>query len=112
MYNSIVILDVDEVQKFMFGQRLKELRLSLGMNQVQFGKTLNITKQSVSNWENGNIQPSVDMIVKIANRFSVSCDYLLGLDEKRTIDVTGLTDRQIANLQSLADDLRKSDIKR
>ena len=107
-----MILDANGVQKFMFGQRLKELRLSLGMNQVQFGKALNITKQSVSNWENGNIQPSVDMIVKIANRFSVSCDYLLGLDEKRTLDVTGLTDRQIANLQSLTDDLRKSDIKR
>ncbi len=91
----------------MFGQRLKELRVSLGMNQVQFGKRLNITKQSVSNWENGNIQPSVDMLTKIAVEFSVSSDYLLGLDDKRTLDATGLNDRQISNIQMLIDDIRR-----
>ena len=62
----------------MFGNRVKSLRQSLGLNQIEFGKTLNVTKQSVSNWENGNIQPSIDMLIKIAELFSVSIDYLLG----------------------------------
>ncbi|MEE1024332.1 MAG: helix-turn-helix transcriptional regulator, partial [Acutalibacteraceae bacterium] len=44
----------------MFGTRIKELRLSLGLNQVAFASRLCVTKQSVSNWENGNIQPSID----------------------------------------------------
>lgn len=90
----------------MFGIRIKELRTALGMNQVEFGKTLNVTKQSISNWENGNIQPSIDMLIKIANTYSVSTDYLLGINENRTLDVSGLTNEQVTHLQSLIDDLR------
>ena len=92
----------------MFGNRVKTLRTSLGMNQVEFGKRLNVTKQSVSNWENGNIQPSIDMLVKIAMTFSVSADYLLGLDGTRSLDVDGLTERQISYIQLLVNDLRRS----
>ncbi len=91
----------------MFGSRVKSLRQSLGLNQIEFGKTLNVTKQSVSNWENGNIQPSIDMLIKIAQTYSVSTDYLLGLDDCRTLDVTGLSERQISYIQNLVDDLRK-----
>lgn len=91
----------------MLGSRIKELRLSLGLNQMEFGRRLSVTKQSISNWENGNIQPSVDMLVKIATTYAVSTDYLLGLNDRRTLDVTGLNDRQIACLQSLANDLQK-----
>lgn len=90
----------------MFGKRIKELRVSHGINQVEFGKVLNVTKQSVSNWENGNILPSIDMLVKISECFSVSTDYLLGLSDKRYLDVTGLTEKQISNIQSLVDDIR------
>lgn len=91
----------------MFGTKIKELRISYGLNQVEFGKRLNVTKQSVSNWENGNIQPSIDMLVKIAKTFSVSADYLLDLDSERKLDVCGLTDQQISYIQTLVDDLRK-----
>ena len=91
----------------MFGSRIKKLRLSLGLNQVEFGNRLNVTKQSVSNWENGNIQPSIDMLIKICSAFSISADYLLGLDNKQCLDVTGLTQQQCSYLQSLIDDLRK-----
>lgn len=90
----------------MFGTRLRELRTSLKLNQVEFGQSLSVTKQSVSNWENGNIQPSIDMLIKIATEYSVSTDYLLGLDERRTLDVTGLTALQIGHLQNLVDDLK------
>lgn len=60
----------------MLSKRIKELRISLGLNQVQFGKSLNVTKQTISNWENDNIQPSVDMLLKIVRLYSVSADYL------------------------------------
>lgn len=75
----------------MFNERIKELRLSLGINQVEFGKKLNVTKQSVSNWENDNIQPSIDMLIKICNTFSVSANYLLGINDSEIIDISGLT---------------------
>ena len=89
----------------MFGSRIKSLRLSLNLNQVEFVKILNVTKQSVSNWENGNIQPSIDMLIKIATTFSISTDYLLGLDERRRLDVTGLSEKQLSYLQFLINDL-------
>ncbi len=90
----------------MFDERIKTIRKSLGINQVEFGKRINVSKQCVSNWENGNIQPSIDMVIKIAHEFSVSADYLLGLDNLRTIDVSGLSDEQILHLQHIINDLK------
>lgn len=89
----------------MFSDRIKELRLSLGINQVEFARRLSVSKQCVSNWENGNIQPSIDMLRRIAEKFSVSADYLLGLDDIRTIDVTGLTPEQILHIQNVVNDI-------
>jgi len=68
---------------------------------------LGVTKQCVSNWENNNIQPSVDMLVKIADIFSVTTDYLLGRDDKHYLDVSGLSDAQISNIQNIVNDIRK-----
>ncbi len=91
----------------MFYERIKELRLSLNLNQVQFGKKINVSKQSVSNWESGYIQPSIDVLVRICKTFSVTSDYLLGLDSRKTIDVSGLSADEISHLQSVANDLKK-----
>ncbi|MBE6861507.1 MAG: helix-turn-helix transcriptional regulator [Ruminococcus sp.] len=91
----------------MFDERIKEIRKSLGINQVEFGRKLNVTKQCVSNWENGNIQPSIDMLINIAETFSVSTDYILGLNDKCTLDVSGLTSEQILHLQAIVNDLKK-----
>lgn len=91
----------------MFSERIKELRNSLGINQVEFGRKLHVTKQCISNWENGNIQPSIDMLIKIAETFSVNTDYLLGLSDKCTLDAEGLTNEQILHIRSIIDDLKK-----
>lgn len=91
----------------MFYERIKELRLSLGINQVQFAKKLNVTKQCVSNWENANLQPSIDMLIRISRTFSVSTDYLLGLNDKPTLSAEGLTSEQILHLRVIIDDIRK-----
>ena len=97
----------------MFEERIKELRTSMGLNQIQFGrklfvtKQLHVTKQCISNWENGNIQPSIDMLIRIAQTFSVSTDYLLGLNDKPTLSAEGLTSEQILHLRAIIDDIRK-----
>ena len=62
----------------MFGDRLKALRTSYHLSQVQLADRLKVSKQAVSNWENNNILPSVEMLIKIASHFSVTTDYLLG----------------------------------
>lgn len=91
----------------MFHERIKELRLALKMNQVEFANKLNITKQCVSNWENAYIQPSVDMLIKIAKTFSVSTDWLLGLDSQDSLDVSELSLDEIMHLQNIINDLKK-----
>ena len=92
----------------MFDERIRELRHSLGINQVEFGKRLNVTKQCISNWENNNIMPSIDMLIRISKTFSVSADYLLGLENQQTLDVSGLSAEQILHLQARINDLKRN----
>lgn len=89
----------------MFEEIIKDLRLNRGLNQVELAKELFVTKQCVSNWENGNIIPSVEMLIKIAKYFSVSTDYLLGLDDRRYIETTGLNEKQITHIQQIIEDI-------
>lgn len=74
-------------------------------------KQLGITKQCVSNWENNNIQPSVDMLIKLTSFFNVSSDYLLGLDNRKYIEVSGLTDEQLTHIQNVVNDLKNCNSK-
>ena len=89
--------------------RIRELRKAKGLTQVDLANALGVTKQSVSNWENDNIQPSIDMLVRIANYFSVTTDYLLGLAAEQPLCVTGLTPVQIAHIQALIGDILQMD---
>ena len=85
----------------MLNERLKLMRESYHWDQTELARRLGVSKQSVSNWENSNIQPSIDMLIKLAELFRVSTDFLLGLDNRLTIDVTGLKTETVAHLQSL-----------
>ena len=72
---------------------------------MEFAKILGVSKQCVSNWENDNVVPSIDMLCRIADYFGVSTDYLLGRSDERVIEVSSLTDEQITHLLALIDDL-------
>ena len=52
-----------------------------------------------------HIMPSIDMLIKIANFFSVSTDYLLGLSEKHTLNTDGLSELQISHIQTIINDI-------
>ncbi len=91
----------------MLNENIKRLREAGGMTQVELAEKLSVTKQAVSNWENNNIMPSVEMVVSIADLFGVTVDYLLGRAEKRFICVEGLTDTQIQHINSLIKDILK-----
>ena len=92
----------------MLNERIKILRMARNLSQVELAKKLNVSKQSVSNWENDNIQPSIDMLVKITNVFSVSADYLLGIDTRRYIEVTDLTEKEIAHIRLIIQDIKQN----
>lgn len=89
----------------MLNDNIKQLRQSNNMTQTELAEKLGVSKQCVSNWENDYIQPSIEMLVKIAKFFKVSTDLLLGIDDKITIDVTGLSSTEVAHIRQIIDDL-------
>lgn len=89
----------------MLSENIQKLRKSFSVSQVEFAKTLGVSKQCVSNWENGYIQPSLDMLVKIADYFNVSTDFLLGRCSDNPISTDGLTDKEIAHIKLIIKDI-------
>ena len=75
-------------------EKIKDLRVNSGMNQVQLAKRLGITKSAVNSWETGTNSPSLLYIIKLAQIFGVSTDYLLGVNERLTVDITALDESQ------------------
>lgn len=90
----------------MLSKRIYELRMSFGWTQVQLAQKLGITKQTVSNWENDNIQPSIDMLIKLSKIFHVSTDYLLGLTPTTSINVDGLPTEFVSHIVQIIDDYK------
>ena len=75
-------------------EKIKNLRVNSGMSQVQLAERLGITKSAVNAWETGTNSPSLLYIIRLANIFGVSTDYLLGVNERLTVDITNLDELQ------------------
>ena len=91
----------------MLGERICILRANLGWTQVELANRLGVAKQTVSNWENGNIQPSIEMLIRLANLFNVTTDYLLGLDNIPRLSMEDIPADVVAHISQLVDDYRK-----
>lgn len=66
-----------------FGQRLKELRTEKRMTQDDLGKVMNVSKASISLYEKNERTPDQATLIKTADYFDVSLDFLLGRSDKR-----------------------------
>lgn len=66
--------------------RIRELRKEKGLTQLQFCQKLNITQSTLSGWECGRWQPDNDTLIKLAEYFSVTVDYILGRNESFSSD--------------------------
>ena len=64
-----------------FYERLSSLREECNVSRAQLASALNVSVRLISYWENGERECDFDMLLKIAQFFSVSTDYLLGKDE-------------------------------
>lgn len=78
----------------MVADRIKTLRQEANITQSELAKNLNITRSSVNAWEMGISVPSTQFIVELAQFFKVSTDYLLGLSQQQSLDITSLTEEQ------------------
>ena len=66
---------------FIFGEKLKELRKINKLTQTDVAKIFNVTDATVSTWEVGKAQPSLDKLKELAKYFKVSTDFLLGITD-------------------------------
>lgn len=62
----------------MFPNILKQLRKSRKLNQATLAEALGMSQATITSWENGKRIPDIEMLVKLADYFGVTTDYLLG----------------------------------
>ena len=75
-------------------ENLKILRNQYKLTQNDLSKKLNISRVNLSRYENGEVEPNFETLIKIANYFDVSVDYLIGHRQNNKIDKSGLTNTQ------------------
>ena len=93
----------------MVADRIKHLRESRNYTQTDLAKQLGITRSSVNAWEMGISVPSTQYIVELASIFKVSTDFLLGVNDTTTINVSGLTDADIELVSTIVAHLRNKE---
>ena len=89
-----------------FGEILKKLRKGRGMTQSELGAKTGLSKAVISKYETGLGYPSFDVLIRIAQHFGVSTDYMLGVAGTKSMDITGLTESQADTLHRLVAELR------
>lgn len=89
------------------GEKLRSLRIEKNLTQKQVADRIGLAISAVSSYESGSRYPTYDTLIKLARMFHVSTDYLLGIADKRNIDVTGLDDENVGLISQLVDKLRK-----
>ena len=62
-------------------ERLKELRLEKGLTQKQLAQNTGLSKSAIDFWEREQRVPNANAIIVLAKFFSVTSDYLLGLED-------------------------------
>ena len=90
-----------------FSLRLKQLRLDKHMTQAQVAERIGVTASMVSSYERDIRLPSFEVMVRIADLFGVTVDYLLCREDKRFLDISSLSDEEAAVVCSMIEILKK-----
>ena len=109
-YNMEKVQGGDMVFYFDFGDNLKQLRKQRNLTQKELGSQLGLSKAVISKYENGLGYPTFDVLIRIAQHFGVTTDYLLGVSGNKTADITGLTESQVNTIHMLIAEFRKANI--
>lgn len=91
---------------YMIADRIKMLRTTEKMSQSELAKKIGITRSSVNAWEQGFSTPSTAYLVELSNIFHVTTDYLLGLNQNASLDISGLDTEQVRILNDLVQHFR------
>lgn len=91
-----------------FSQRLKQLRKDKHLTQAQVAQRIGVTASMVSSYETDIRLPSYEVLVRIADVFGVTVDYLLCRQEKRFLDISELSDEEAAVVCALIELLKRN----
>ena len=88
--------------------RIAQLRKEKGLSQIAFAMRFNITQYMVSAYESDKNQPSIELLIQIADYFNVSLDYLLcRSDIRRREEVLSESETKCLDLFGLLDNQQK-----
>ncbi len=96
------------MNKQAFGERLRNLRMDRGLSLQQLAGRIGVTKSTVSFYESGERMPSYDVLFEICRTLDTGVEYILfGENGHRVVDVTGLSEDEIAIISAMATALRR-----
>lgn len=64
-----------------FKERLRELRVSNNLSQMQLAIKTNLSQSAIAKWELGKTEPTATAIITLAKFFNETSDYLLGIED-------------------------------
>ena len=91
----------------MFSEKLKALRTAKKMSQKDLADKVGVAKSVVSFYESGDRFPSYDVLIKISRIFNVTTDYLLDIERERMLNVSELSEDDIAVVTTVIEALKK-----
>ena len=71
-----------EINNVTIGNRIKELRTSKNLTQEDIAKMVKVSKATISNYEKGKVSPPIELLIKLAERYDVSIEWLCGLSNE------------------------------
>ena len=90
-----------------FALRVRQLRKDKHLTQAQVANRIGVTPSMVSSYETDIRLPSYDVMMRLADVFGVTVDYLLCRQEKRFLDISDLTEEQASIVTGMVEVLRR-----
>ena len=87
----------------MIDNKIKMLRERHNLTQSDLAKKLGLTRSGVNAWEMGISVPSTQYIVELAALFGVSTDYLLDIEKEKSININGLSEKEVGMIIELVE---------
>lgn len=90
-----------------FGVRLKELREKKHLSQTEAGKKLDVTRSTISAYENNTKTPSLEVFVNMAVLYNSSLDYIMGFENRTHLFLDDLTESQQQTVLDIVERLKQ-----
>lgn len=90
------------------GNRIKQLRQQRGWSQAQLANKLNVHQKQISGYERDIHSPSIELLVRLAELFNVSLDYI-AFDNREEKNIIPIADRELMQVVQQIDQLSAED---